>query len=234
MTIFRVPHSNQSRTVSFLYRYHPEKLVSEHCCRISTPKLSPKELRNPFETPSLMIPPIYSLDAICQAGKYPAPSHQEKQNEFLRFLVIDKSTVVPYKWHKSKEFDDDLPHSVFVFCLDVFSNPVFFDSEYFLEALEVVSNTIFVFWNYPGQSYTIFSKANDFLYDNLYLANALDMILFELSIFSVINAKMDSLSFVGHGFGANILIAFRKLPLSRCESHLSTLDSGWHWLPLWF
>lgn len=134
---------------------------------------------------------------------------------------MDNSTIIPYGYIKSSDFNDAMPKNVFVFCLDIFSNQIYNDSHYFLGLLDGLSNTIFVFWNYPGQAYTMFNPGSALLYDNTYLANTLDMIFYELDCKFVINPEMDSMNFVGVGFGGSIVLFY----LAQSNGAVSTISS---------
>jgi len=112
------------------------------------------------------------------------------------------TNVIQQYFHQSHHH---LGYDVVLICNDIFGDFIQ-DIEFYQEYAKTADNVKFILFNIPGQAYTLFDEHA--IYNNDYNASMIDLLLEELTTNKAFNPSVDTLKFVGIGFGANIFLYF--------------------------
>ncbi|KAM3135048.1 hypothetical protein pb186bvf_012872 [Paramecium bursaria] len=148
-----------------------------------------------------------TIEEVCQFMGYDEPTIQIKD---LQYLTIDQFTAIPYiliespqsiKRQKQRQKEQKQLQSgveIIILIHDMFES--FYEYyEIVQQCLNEQENKKMILFNTPGQAYTLFKK--DHQYTNIYVAQIIDQILFQLTEQDQINLQSDTLKFIGIGSG---------------------------------
>jgi len=136
----------------------------------------------------------------------------------IEVLVIDGSTAIPYTVLRSPKSKEVKHKEILLICHDFFDNYLDKIANY-KEILNELENYILIAFNYPCQAYSLFNAS--FVYNNEYLSNSLDLLIFELVRRKIFHIRSDNLRFIGFGYGCNIILHF----ISSTNSVINTIKA---------
>ena len=136
----------------------------------------------------------------------------------IEVLVIDGSTAIPYTVLHSPKSKEVKHKEILLICHDFFDN--YLDKiENYKEILNKLENYILIVFNYPCQAYSLYDAS--LVYNNEYLSNSLDLLIYELVRRKTFHLRSDNLRFIGFGYGCNIILHF----LSSTNSVINTIKA---------
>lgn len=133
-------------------------------------------------------------------------------------MVVDENTALPFSIFYSPKAQEVKNKEVVIVCHDFFDNYLE-KTEFYNSFVKKLENYILVLFNYPGQSFSLFNP--DTVYNNEYLSNVVDLLIYELAKRKVYHIKSDNIKFIGFGLGCNVILHF----LISTNQSISTIKS---------
>lgn len=146
-----------------------------------------------------------SIEDLCKILGVRLPDHGSHPYLVEGVFLYQDKIATPYLIVSSPIITDFAKvENVFVFP-DLF-DCIFAQLELWEARLRDKKNKRVVFFQYPGQAYTLYNSK--ILYDNEFLCNFIDSFLFELEHRLLINLTTQKFKFLGTGYGGNVLLLF--------------------------
>ena len=123
----------------------------------------------------------------------------------IEVLVIDAKTAIPFSILSSQRSKEVKHKEILIICHDFFDNYLE-KLDFYKQLLSGLENYILIAFNYPCQAYSLYNPET--LYNNEYLSNVLDLLIYELVRRKIFHIRSDNIRFIGFGYGSNIILHF--------------------------